>query len=58
MLYALDSIKGWITKLKLPQNYTKRAQQQQAQPRLQHPSKGLDSSKHEHHLVQHFFSIP
>jgi len=52
MLYALDSIKGWITKLKLPQNYTKPAQQHQAQPRLQHPSKGLDSSKLEHHLVQ------
>jgi len=47
-----DSIKGWITKLKLPHNYTKPAQQHQAQPRLQHPSKGLDSSKLEHHLVQ------
>jgi len=31
----------------------KTAQQQQAQPSLQHPSKGLDSSKLEHHLVQH-----
>jgi len=29
------------------------AQQQQAQPSLQHPLKGLDSSKLEHHLVQH-----
>jgi len=36
----------------LPQILTKTAQQQQAQPRLQHPSKGLDSSKLEHHLVQ------
>ena len=27
-------------------------QQQQAQPSLQHPSKGLDSSKLEHYLVQ------
>jgi len=45
-------IKGWITTLKLPQNYAKPAQQQQAQPRLQHPSKGLNSSKLEHHLVQ------
>ena len=42
----------WITKLKLPQILTKTAQQQQAQPSLQHPSKGLDSSKLEHHLVQ------
>ena len=31
---------------------TKTAQQQQAQPSLQRPSKGLDSSKLEHHLVQ------
>ena len=38
----------------LPQILTKTAQQQQAQPRLQHPSKGLDSSKLEHHLVQHY----
>jgi len=37
----------------LPQILTKTAQQQQAQPSLQHPSKGLDSSKLEHHLVQH-----
>jgi len=46
----LDSIKRWITILKLPQILTKAAQQQQAQPRFQHPSKGLDSSKLEHHL--------
>ena len=44
----------WITKLKLPQILTKTTQQRQAQPSLQHPSKGLDSSKLEHHLVQHF----
>ena len=31
---------------------SKTTQQQQAQPSLQHPSKGLDSSKLEHHLVQ------
>jgi len=37
----------------LPQILTKTAQQQQAQSRLQHPSKGLDSSKVEHHFVQH-----
>ena len=37
----------------LPQILSKTAQQQQAQPSLQHPSKGLDSSKLEHHLVQH-----
>jgi len=42
----------WITKLKQPQILTKTAQQQQAQPSLQHPSKGLDSSKLEHHKVQ------
>jgi len=36
----------------LPQILTKTAQQQQAQPSLQHPSKGLDSSKLEQHLVQ------
>ena len=36
----------------LPQILSKTAQQQQAQPSLQHPSKGLDSSKLEHHLVQ------
>ena len=42
----------WITKLKLPRVLTKTTQQQQAQPSLQHPSKGLDSSKLEHHLVQ------
>ena len=29
----------------LPQILSKTAQQQQAQPSLQHPSKGLDSSK-------------
>jgi len=33
---------------------SKTAQQQQAQPSLQHPSKGLDSSKLEHHLVQQY----
>jgi len=49
----LDSIKEWITKLKLPQNLSRTAQQHQAQPSLQHPSKGLDSSKLERHLVQH-----
>ena len=38
----------------LPQILTKTAQQQQAQPRFQHPSKGLDSSKLEHHLVQQY----
>jgi len=43
--YALDSIKECNTILKLPQILTKTAQQQQAQPSLQHPSKGLDSSK-------------
>ena len=42
----------WITKLKLPQILTKTTQQQQTQPNLQHPSKGLDSSKLEHYLVQ------
>jgi len=36
----------------LPQILTKTAQQQQAQQRLQHPLKGLDSSKLEHQLVQ------
>ena len=36
----------------LPQILSKTAQQHQAQPSLQHPSKGLDSSKLEHHLVQ------
>ena len=36
----------------LPQILTKTAQQQQAQPSLQHPSKSLDSSKLKHHLVQ------
>jgi len=36
----------------LPQILSKTAQQQQAQLSLQHPSKGLDSSKLEHHLVQ------
>jgi len=36
----------------LPQILSKTAQQQQAQPSLQHSSKGLDSSKLEHHLVQ------
>jgi len=50
--YALDSINEWITKLNLPQILSKTAQQQQAQPTLQHPSKGLDSSKLGHHLVQ------
>jgi len=39
-------------KLNLPQFLSKTTQQQQAQPILQHPSKGLDSSKLEHHLVQ------
>ena len=38
----------------LPQILSKTAQQQQGQPSLQHPSKGLDSSKLEHHLVQQF----
>ena len=32
----------------LPLILSKTAQQQQAQPSLQHPSKGLDSSKLEH----------
>ena len=36
----------------LPQILSKTTQQQQAQPSLQHPLKGLDSSKLEHHLVQ------
>ena len=36
----------------LPQILSKTVQQQQAQPSLQHPSKGLNSSKLEHHLVQ------
>ena len=36
----------------LPHILSKTAQQQQAQSSLQHPSKGLDSSKLEHHLVQ------
>ena len=36
----------------LPQILFKTAQQQQAHLSLQHPSKGLDSSKLEHHLVQ------
>ena len=36
----------------LPHILSKTAQQQQAQPSLQHPSKGLDSSNLEHHLVQ------
>ena len=36
----------------LPQILSKTVQQHQAQPSLQHPSKGLDSSKLEHHLVQ------
>ena len=36
----------------LPLILTKIAQQQQAQPMFQHPSKGLDSSMLEHHLVQ------
>ena len=36
----------------LPHILSKTAQQQQAQPSLQHPSKGLDSLKLEHHLVQ------
>ena len=45
----------WITKLKIPQILTKTALQQQAQPSLQHLSKGLDSSKLEHHLVQQFY---
>jgi len=39
----------------LPQILSKTTQQQQAQPSLQHPSKGLDSSKHEHHLVQQYW---
>jgi len=50
--YGLDSINEWITILNLPQILSKTAQQEQAQPSLQHPSKGLDSSKLEHHLVQ------
>jgi len=37
----------------LPQILSKTTQQQQAQQSLQHPSKGLDSSKLEYHLVQH-----
>jgi len=36
----------------LPQILSRTTQQQQAQPSLQHPSKGLDSSKLEHYLVQ------
>ena len=43
----------WITTLKLPQILTTTAQQQQAQQSLQHPSRGLDSSKLEQHMVQH-----
>ena len=39
----------------LPQILSKTAQQQQAQPSLQHPSMGLDSSKLEHHLVQQIY---
>jgi len=35
-------MKEWITKLKLPQNLSRTTQQQQAQPSLQHPSKGFD----------------
>jgi len=31
----------WITKLNLPQILSKTIQQQQAQPSLQHPSKGF-----------------
>ena len=48
----MDSINEWITILNLPHILSKTTQQQQAQPSLQHPSKGLDSSKLEHHLVQ------
>ena len=36
----------------LPQILSRTTQQQQAQPSLQHPSKGLDSSKLEHYLFQ------
>jgi len=36
-VYALDSIKS----LNLPQILSKKTQQQQAQPSLQHPSKGF-----------------
>jgi len=36
----------------LPQILSRTTQQQQAQRSLQHPSKGLDSSKLEHYLVQ------
>ena len=48
----MDSIKSGLHK-QSTQILSKTAQQQQAQPSLQHPSKGLDSSKLEHHLVQH-----
>jgi len=52
-MFWIQSRSGLHTQL--PQILTKttqQQQQQQAQPRLQHPSKGLDSSKLEHHLVQ------
>jgi len=38
----------------LPQILSRTTQQQQTQPSFQHPSKGLDSSKLEHYLVQQF----
>ena len=41
-------------KTQYTQILSKTAQQQQAQPSLQHPSKGLDSSNLEHHLVQQY----